>query len=291
MSFERNSSPPIAQNPGNNSLPRPSTRLQRFARRFPEGYVVPIAGGIAGAVSGFVSCPLDVIKTKLQAQGGFQHSSDGAGLTNTAYRGVSGTAATIWKEEGLRGMYRGLGPMLLGYVPTWAVYLTVYNKSQGYFRTKTGELHPESAACHPLTQSARQLVSCQCICFSLRRSMLNHGDQPNMGHQDSADVTIEFEDSDKAFKTTLAVSQHLACRPDDVPARRRLVFLFRPYSRPARPDTRCNSIPTVRGFQREIHWHWKGAKGERRRSKPSLLWTSVGCLLEQSLREYCYIST
>ena len=114
------------------------TRLERFMIKIPDGYVVPIAGGLAGAVSGVVSCPLDVIKTKLQAQGGFSRRKENVPLSTRAYRGVKGTAATIWREEGLRGMYRGLGPMLLGYVPTWAVYLTVYNKTQGFFNTKTG---------------------------------------------------------------------------------------------------------------------------------------------------------
>lgn len=139
MSFDRNPAPPIAQDTEKGSPNPPRTRLRHWAKRIPEAYVVPIAGGLAGAVSGLVSCPLDVIKTKLQAQGGFQASKDGIKITTTAYRGVQGTAATIWKDEGLRGMYRGLGPMLLGYVPTWAVYLTVYNKSQAFFRTKTGE--------------------------------------------------------------------------------------------------------------------------------------------------------
>lgn len=118
---------------------QPMSRAEYWATRVPERYVVPVCGGIAGAVSGLVSCPLDVIKTKLQAQGGFQVPKENVQLTTGAYRGVYGTAATIWKEEGVRGMYRGLGPMLLGYVPTWAVYLTVYNKSQAFFRTKTGE--------------------------------------------------------------------------------------------------------------------------------------------------------
>ncbi len=140
MSFDRNTASPIAaQDTENGSSNPPRTRLGDWAKGIPEFYVVPISGGVAGAVSGLVSCPLDVIKTKLQAQGGFRGSKDGVKITAAAYRGVQGTAVTIWREDGLRGMYRGLGPMLLGYVPTWAVYLTVYNKSQAYFRTKTGE--------------------------------------------------------------------------------------------------------------------------------------------------------
>ena len=142
MSFDRNHTSPIAAQDAEKGRPSPpKTRLERWVRHIPEVYVVPISGGLAGAVSGIVSCPLDVIKTKLQAQGGFRASNDGIKITTAAYRGVQGTAATIWNEEGLRGMYRGLGPMLLGYVPTWAVYLTVYNKAQAFFRTRTGKLN------------------------------------------------------------------------------------------------------------------------------------------------------
>ena len=139
MSFERNPSTPIAaRTPSSPRTPPSYTRLELLARRFSPEIVIPVSGGIAGAVSGIVSCPLDVIKTKLQAQGGFRLSEDGIKVTTAAYRGVAGSASTIWKEEGVRGMYRGLGPMLLGYIPTWAVYLTVYNKTQIFFRTKTG---------------------------------------------------------------------------------------------------------------------------------------------------------
>ena len=140
MSFDRRSPAPITASSEDNTTRKSSyTALERFARRFPYESVVPISGGIAGAVAGVVSCPLDVIKTKLQAQGGFRQSRNGIEVTATAYRGVAGSASTIWKEDGIRGMYRGLGPMLLCYIPTWAVYLTVYNKTQAYFRTKTGK--------------------------------------------------------------------------------------------------------------------------------------------------------
>ena len=116
--------------------------LERILVRVPESNIVTVSGGLAGAASGVVSCPLDVIKTKLQAQGGFRSSraKESPALSSATYNGVKGTARTIWREDGIRGLYRGLGPMLLGYVPTWAVYLTVYDMAQRFFNTKTGKL-------------------------------------------------------------------------------------------------------------------------------------------------------
>ncbi|KAJ7812310.1 mitochondrial NAD transporter [Mycena olivaceomarginata] len=34
---------------------------------------------------------------------------------------------SIAKHDGLRGFYRGLGPTILGYLPTWAIYFSVYD--------------------------------------------------------------------------------------------------------------------------------------------------------------------
>ena len=117
----------------------PITIPQYWATKFPEQNLLTACAGVSGAISALVSCPLDVIKTKLQAQGGFRISKPTLNVGTTAYHGVSGTAATIWKEEGARGMYRGLGPMLLGYIPTWAIFLTVYDSTQSFLRTKTGK--------------------------------------------------------------------------------------------------------------------------------------------------------
>lgn len=102
---------------------------------------------MSGFSSGVFTCPLDVIKTKLQAQGGFIALRQQAGASGTAtaavaaaaaagqnhhrvYNGLVGTARVIWRDEGVRGLYRGLGPIIMGYLPTWAVWFTVYNKSK-----------------------------------------------------------------------------------------------------------------------------------------------------------------
>ncbi|GFZ48053.1 Mitochondrial NAD(+) transporter 1 [Saitozyma sp. JCM 24511] len=77
------------------------------------------AGAGAGLVSSIVTCPLDVIKTRLQAQHLARDSQD--------YEGVRLTILRIWRQSGLRGFYRGLGPTLGGYLPTWGIYFTVYD--------------------------------------------------------------------------------------------------------------------------------------------------------------------
>ena len=92
---------------------------------------------MAGVASGIVTCPLDVIKTKLQAQGSFRNPAlqqpGGMPASAILYRGLIGTGRTIIRQDGLKGMYRGLGPMLLGYLPTWAVYMAVYDSSREWF--------------------------------------------------------------------------------------------------------------------------------------------------------------
>lgn len=98
-----------------------------------DNFIHAFSGATAGFASGVVTCPLDVIKTKLQAQGGWSIRHGGSGTTSgtVLYRGLFGTASTIWRGEGFRGMYRGLGPLILGYLPTWTVYFTVYEKAKG----------------------------------------------------------------------------------------------------------------------------------------------------------------
>ena len=63
------------------------------------------------------------------------------------YNGLFGTASVIWREEGIRGMYRGLGPIVLGYLPTWAVWFTVYNKSKVWMGQYSGKCLLRASGC------------------------------------------------------------------------------------------------------------------------------------------------
>jgi solute carrier family 25 (mitochondrial folate transporter), member 32 len=126
---------------GPNGFQVPLSGLAVLTANLSDGAVNGLCGAMAGMASGMVTCPLDVIKTRLQAQGSFRRSTNARVPTNHLYNGLIGTARTIWLQDGIRGMYRGLGPMLLGYLPTWAVYMSVYDSSKNYYGTHVGTLH------------------------------------------------------------------------------------------------------------------------------------------------------
>jgi len=48
----------------------------------------------------------------------------------------TGIVKSIHSHDGLRGLYRGLGPTILGYLPTLAVYFSVYD----FIKTTFGEV-------------------------------------------------------------------------------------------------------------------------------------------------------
>lgn len=103
-----------------------------------------IAGALAGTLSGIVVCPLDVIKTRLQAQGAFdkQRGSLKGGFTRTM--------DSIVKHDGVRGLYRGVIPIILGYSPTWMIYFAVYEKSK-YLLSTVPQLDPYPFFSHCLS--------------------------------------------------------------------------------------------------------------------------------------------
>jgi len=74
-----------------------------------------IAGGCAGATACVGTFPLDLIRTRLALQ-----------TTQKRYRGIVNCAQVILKEEGLTGLYKGLGAAFLSSIPATAINFTTY---------------------------------------------------------------------------------------------------------------------------------------------------------------------
>lgn len=157
-----------------------------------------VAGACAGLVSSIVTCPLDVVKTKLQAQSGPSrplrsgwsgpagHPNGGIGggaareawekklrdqarakgvsvaEISSQYEGLSGTMRKIWTENGIKGFYRGLGPTIFGYLPTWAIYFTVYDQCKTFLASNFNPTGEEDFINHIFSAMTAGMVSTTC---------------------------------------------------------------------------------------------------------------------------------
>lgn len=95
--------------------------------RLNETEITALSGALSGFISGIVVCPLDVAKTRLQAQG-LQSVGE-----NRYYNGMLGTFSTIIRDEGVRGLYKGLVPIIMGYFPTWMIYFSFYEFCKDFY--------------------------------------------------------------------------------------------------------------------------------------------------------------
>lgn len=86
-------------------------------------WVSAAAGVVSGVSASTLTCPLDVIKTRMQLQAG-----QVGGKSTHAYRTTVQSFRKILLEEGVRGLYHGLWPTTVGLTVNWAVYFASYNK-------------------------------------------------------------------------------------------------------------------------------------------------------------------
>ena len=85
-----------------------------------------VATGIIGASSGAfgatVVYPLNVVRTRLQTQGTMMHKA--------TYTGIWDVTQKTIKNEGFRGLYKGLTPNLLKVAPALSITWVVYENSK-----------------------------------------------------------------------------------------------------------------------------------------------------------------
>ncbi|KAL3895123.1 MAG: hypothetical protein SGCHY_004885 [Lobulomycetales sp.] len=112
------------------------------------------AGGLAGTVGAAVTCPLEVVKTRLQSSLYSSPVSAPVSARNPAkfvwshMRGVVSILSDIYAREGLRALWKGLGPNLVGVVPARSIHFAVYTQSKHYL---SHALKGESSVVHMLS--------------------------------------------------------------------------------------------------------------------------------------------
>ncbi|KAJ1917300.1 hypothetical protein IWQ60_007819 [Tieghemiomyces parasiticus] len=161
-----------------------------------------IAGAGSGCVSATVTCPLDVVKTRLQ-----NHALREGAIP--LYRNTFDALRSIAAHEGIRGLYRGLGPTVTGYLSSWAVYFTAYDALKTTIAQRT-DRSIDSSVVHILSAMGAGATSTSItnpIWVIKTRFMSQNGSQSrryrNMGH---AFMSILREEGYRGFYRGMGTS-------------------------------------------------------------------------------------
>ncbi|UKZ79532.1 mitochondrial thiamine pyrophosphate transporter [Trichoderma virens FT-333] len=94
--------------------------------RMPDSAETFVAGAVSGAAATGVTYPLDLLRTRFAAQG-----------RHRVYSSLRGALWDIYRDEGLKGFFRGLGPALGQIIPFMGIFFASYEG----LRLQLGHLH------------------------------------------------------------------------------------------------------------------------------------------------------
>lgn len=93
------------------------------------------AGSVAGLATVTFSHPLDVVRTRFQV-------NDGRNPHLPSYKNTRQALFTIARSEGLRGLYAGFYPAVLGSTISWGLYFYFYSKAKQRYLKNRDKLSP-----------------------------------------------------------------------------------------------------------------------------------------------------
>lgn len=97
---------------------------------------------IAGTIGGFVQCgvlvPFETVKCVMQVDG-VNMTGDSNAVVKRKYTSTMDCAQKIWRNEGLRGMYKGFNATAIREVPSFGIYFTSYKWASSSLEKYTGD--------------------------------------------------------------------------------------------------------------------------------------------------------
>ncbi|TPX69239.1 hypothetical protein SpCBS45565_g02575 [Spizellomyces sp. 'palustris'] len=123
------------------------------------------AGGIGGTVGAAITCPLEVVKTRLQSSL-YRSTEPTVSLRNPLRaiwvhtKGVVTLLGMIRRQEGIRALWKGLGPNLIGVVPARAIYFAVYSQGKHAFTIMNNGR--ETPLVHMLSAASAGIATATC---------------------------------------------------------------------------------------------------------------------------------
>lgn len=94
----------------------------------PGGFATAGIGAFSGAFGASVVYPINLLRTRLQAQGTVLHPPTYTGIWDVAQKTV--------KNEGVRGLFKGIAPNLIKVVPAVSITYVVYDHAKKVMHIK-----------------------------------------------------------------------------------------------------------------------------------------------------------
>ncbi|KAL9971647.1 hypothetical protein ACROYT_G017843, partial [Oculina patagonica] len=142
-----------------------------------------VAGGLGGSFGAFVTCPLEVIQTRLQSSAfrlqrtaklrvtqnisstgpaaNFSTASVADSKLNIAanrFKGIISYGRYMVQQEGFLSLYKGLGPTLIGVTPSRAIYFALYSTAKDKLN-KSGKLNADSTLVYMFSAASASFVN------------------------------------------------------------------------------------------------------------------------------------
>ncbi|KAI9203973.1 mitochondrial carrier domain-containing protein [Polychytrium aggregatum] len=148
----------VSEPPSSSVIPsvRPIKVAPPKHKKQPSFWLHFAAGGTAGAIGATILCPLEVVKTRLQSSL-YQPMETRAKSLNPfraallSMTGVVDILRSIRQQEGIRALWKGLGPNLIGIIPARSIYFSAYSQGKHLYThlndgKETSIVHMASAA-------------------------------------------------------------------------------------------------------------------------------------------------
>ncbi|KAK3994687.1 mitochondrial carrier domain-containing protein [Cladorrhinum sp. PSN332] len=110
------------------------TKTQQFLSQSLESAYGFALGSVAGAFGAFMVYPIDLVKTRMQNQ-------RGANPGQRLYNNSIDCFKKVIRNEGVKGLYSGVLPQLVGVAPEKAIKLTVNDLVRKQLTDKNGNIH------------------------------------------------------------------------------------------------------------------------------------------------------
>lgn len=102
------------------------------------GWVHLAAGGLGGTIGATLTCPLEVVKTRLQSSAYSQYTYGGSGIFSA--KPALQCLKEMISNEGFRSLWKGIVPNLVGVIPSRAIYFWSYSTFKNWYTEHAGNV-------------------------------------------------------------------------------------------------------------------------------------------------------